>query len=88
MTGEGESLLSSLKTVDAAQEAKRLHELPNKVAEYYVLKGTLYAAIKMINDAGRAFFADNPQQASRFNLGILYRRRSPRTQQPAPQPNP
>jgi hypothetical protein len=74
VVGEGESLVAHLSSVDAAQENARLDRLPKAVADFYEAKGRLYFALKMINDAGRAFHADAVPEAAKFNLAILYRR--------------
>ena len=71
---EGAAIAVFLKTADAAQELKRLKELPDAVKGFYLQKGTLYVGLKVINDAGRELHAENPEQASVYNLSILRRR--------------
>ena len=71
---EGAALTVTLKTADAAQELKRLKELPDAVKGFYLQKGTLYVGLKVINDAGRELHAENPEQATVYNLSILRRR--------------
>lgn len=71
---EGAALVQELKTADAAQELKRLKELPDAVKAFYLQKGTLYVGLKVINDAGREFHAESPQEASVYNLDILLKR--------------
>lgn len=71
---EGAALTVALKTADAAQELKRLKELPDAVKGFYLQKGTLYVGLKVINDAGRELHAESPQEASVYNLDILLKR--------------
>ena len=71
---EGKAIATALKTADAQQEVKRFNELPASVQEFLAKKGTLYTALKVINDAGHELFADNSTQAARYNLSILHRR--------------
>jgi len=71
---EGTAIAMFLKTTDAAQEVKRLKELPDAVKAFYLQKGTLYVGLKVINDAGRELHAENPEQATVYNLAILRRR--------------
>jgi len=80
--GEGESLLAELSAADARQETQRFSELPRKVADYYAAKGLMYLALKMINDAGQAYYASDPGQSAKFNLSILYRKAPARTATP------
>ena len=70
----GQEIAQALKTADAAQELKRLKELPDAVKGFYLQKGTLYVGLKVINDAGRELHAENPQEASVYNLDILLKR--------------
>jgi hypothetical protein len=72
--GEGESLAASLGSVDAAQEQRRLSDLPLAVQNFYFAKGVLYTGLKIVNDIGRALLAGEAFSAARFNLGLLYRR--------------
>lgn len=79
-TGEVESLLiegrrlhDALAEADAQQEVKRLQDLPEKVRELLRLKGELYVAIKVVNDAGKERHLRNPHAASKYRLSILYR---------------
>lgn len=74
LIAEGRSIQAALAEADAEQEVKRLHELPAKVRELLRLKGELYVAIKVVNDAGRGRHMRNPHTASRYNLSILHRR--------------
>jgi len=71
---EGKAIATALKNTDAEQEIKRLNGLPAATQELLLKKGTLYTALKVINDAGHELFADNSTQAARYNLSILYRR--------------
>lgn len=69
----GKAILNELRHVDAEQEVKRLKSLPDAVREFYINKGTVYIGIKVVNDAGHALYADQPDRAARYNLNILYR---------------
>ncbi len=71
---EGQGIAQALKAADAAQELKRLKELPQTVQAFYLQKGTVYVGLKVINDAGRELHADSPEQAAAYNLSILRRR--------------
>jgi hypothetical protein len=71
---EGKGLLANLESADAAQEAKRLSELPAKVKAFQAKKGALYVALKIINGAGQELHAHDVPASSRYNLAILYRR--------------
>lgn len=71
--GEAENYAVSLAAVDAAQETKSLVDRPAAVRNYYVAKGALYIALKIVNDTARAVHAGDPVTASQFNLSILYR---------------
>jgi len=42
-------------------------------------KGTLYTALKVVNDAGHELYADNATAAARYNLSILQRRAGKKT---------
>ena len=81
---EGKGLSVALKTADADQEIKRFASLPSSVKDFYAQKGTLYIALKTINDAGHELHARDSDVAGRFNLSILYRRGVKRTAEPAP----
>jgi hypothetical protein len=71
---EGKDLSKALKVSDAEQEVKRFTSLPGSVKNFYAQKGTLYIALKAINDAGHELHARDSDVAGRFNLSILYRR--------------
>lgn len=71
---EGLGLLAGLSGADAAQEVARFSKLPKKVLDFYAAKGELLVGLKLINDAGQELYADDPTEAARFNLKILYRR--------------
>jgi hypothetical protein len=71
---EGKDLSQALKAADAEQEVKRFDALPGAVKDFYAQKGTLYIALKAINDAGHELHARDADVAGRFNLSILYRR--------------
>jgi len=82
LVNDGRTLMTTLKTVDADQELKRLKSLPDKVQDFYEAKGTLYLCLKTINDAGQSLHADRPELAHRFNLKIMHRHAG--QNQPAP----
>lgn len=69
----GQEIATALKEADTNQELKRLSELPAAVRAFYLDKGTLYIALKVINSAGRELYADKPEAASAYNLSILHR---------------
>lgn len=71
---EGRRIHDALAQADAEQEYKRLSELPAKVRELFRLKGELYVALKIVNGAGKARHAADPELAARYNLAILNRR--------------
>ncbi|MBI4725976.1 hypothetical protein HY768_01920 [candidate division TA06 bacterium] len=70
---EGKALAAALLSADADQEVKKLSQLPQKVREYYYKKGLLYKGLKVINEAGRELFVNEPGVAETFNFKILYR---------------
>lgn len=71
---EGKRLHDALASADADQEHKRIAELPASVRALYRDRGELYVALKVVNDAGRERHIRDAHRASRYNLGILYRR--------------
>ena len=77
LLAEGKSLLDNLESADAAQEQKRLSELPGKVRAFQEKKGALYVGLKVINDAGQELHAQDVPAAGRYNLAILYRKPPP-----------
>ena len=70
---EGKDLGRALQATDAAQEVKRLKELPDSVKEFWAQKGRLYIGLKVIHDAGQGLHADSAPLSSRYNLSILHR---------------
>ncbi len=88
LAAKGKDLAATLKAVDATKELRRLNELPNAVQEFYYQKGLLYVGIKAIHDAGQALHASDSVAASRYHLGILYRRGATRKTEPQPEPQP
>ncbi|MBI5805592.1 hypothetical protein HZA73_06055 [candidate division TA06 bacterium] len=70
---EGKTLAKELLAADADQEIKKMSQLPQKVREYYYKKGLLYKGLKVINEAGRELFVNEPTLAETFNFKILYR---------------
>ncbi len=79
----GKALRRELRAVDAEQEAKRLAHLPAAVADFYAAKGRLFAGLKMVNEAAKYHFADDPEAAGRFNLSILHKGRRASSAEPA-----
>lgn len=73
---EGKALAGTLKLSNAEQEVKRFSSLPAAVQDFYTQKGTLYLALKAINDAGHELHAGDSHSSARFNLSILHRRRT------------
>lgn len=88
LVAEGRRIHDALAEADAEQEFKRLADLPAKVRELFRLKGELYVALKVVNDAGKERHASDPVAAARYNLGILYRytRRSGQSEEGAKAP--
>ena len=70
---EGKAAANALLGADADQEVKRLSKLPEKVREYCIQKGMLYKGLKVINEAGRELFVNEPTLSETFNFKILYR---------------
>jgi len=62
---EGKEILNDFRSADVEQEVKRLRSLPDSVQDFYEKKGLLYLGIKVINDTGHEFFADNSEMASK-----------------------
>jgi hypothetical protein len=73
LLAEGKTLASALLSADADQEIKKMSQLPQKVRDYYYKKGLLYKGLKVINEAGRELFVNEPGVAETFNFKILYR---------------
>ena len=70
---EGKKLEAELMEKDAAQEVKRLKELPDKVREFYFQKGLLYTGLKIVNNAGHELHSEAPALAAKYNMAILHR---------------
>jgi len=83
---EGKALCDVLSSTDAKQEIKRLKELPEAVQKFYEQKGLLYTGLKVINDAGHAIHAADPNAAAKYNLAILHRHTGKHEQKPVPAP--
>jgi hypothetical protein len=81
---EGKKLYQDLEQADATQEQTRASHLPAAVTAFYVKKGELYAALKIINSAGHELHADDPQSSARYNLSILHRHGGQAAAQPTP----
>jgi hypothetical protein len=73
LLAEGKAAANALLGADADQEVKRLSKLPEKAQEYCYQKGMLYKGLKVINEAGRELFVNEPTLAETFNFKILYR---------------
>ena len=84
---EGRTLMQTLQQADSAQEQARAFDLPASVATFYLKKGELYTALKVINNAGHELHAHDLPTASKFNMSILHRR-APQPAVPAPAPAP
>jgi hypothetical protein len=70
---EGEKLQGDLGKTGEEQEIAHLQTLPARVQEFYVQKGLLYTALKIINDAGGELHAEHADRAAAYNLKILHR---------------
>ena len=81
---EGQALAQALPSADAAQEVKRLKELPETVKRFYEQKGLLYIGLKVINDAGHELHAGDAHAASRYSLAILHRHSGNKTKPEEP----
>lgn len=71
---EGQVLAAELSEADAMQEGKRISMLPEAVRNFCAAKGRLFAAVKIVSEAGRAAFVRQRAVADRINLSILRRR--------------
>jgi hypothetical protein len=81
---EGKKLEVDLRKKDAAQEVKRLKELPDSVKEFYRQKGLLYTGLKMINNAGHELWSADAALAARYSLDILNRNRGKKKDETPP----
>jgi hypothetical protein len=85
---QGSALMQTLQQADTAQEQARSFDLPASVEAFYVKKGELYTALKIINNAGHELYAHDLPTAAKFNLSILHRRApQPATPEPPPAPH-
>ena len=84
---EGQTLVATLTADEALHNVKRLKDLPAAVAKFYALKGTLYTALKVINDAGRELHAASHADAAKYSLSVLHRKPTHHAK-PASQPAP
>ncbi len=73
LLAEGKELESAISSKDAAQEVKRLRELPSAVQEFYIQKALLYIGLKVINGGGHELYAADATQAAKYNFSILHR---------------
>jgi hypothetical protein len=71
---EGQALYQDLQQADSAQERARSADLPTAVADFLAKKGSLYSALKVINNAGQELYAHDLNAAARYNMSILHRR--------------
>jgi hypothetical protein len=83
---EGQKLYQALDAADKAQEQARFSDLPAAVAAFHAKKAELYLGLKIINEAGHEFHAENPKEAGKYNLSILYRNRGQSSTAPTPTP--
>lgn len=65
--------LADLEAADAAQETA-LKSLPVKTRDFCESKGKLYFAVKDLNAAGQALYADDAKKAAQYSMEVLYRR--------------
>lgn len=79
--------MQTLQQADSAQEQARAFDLPASVATFYLRKGELYTALKVINNAGHELYAHDLPSAAKFNMSILHLR-GPQATEPAPAPAP
>lgn len=87
----GTKLYQALDQADQTQEQARSAQLPAAAVAFNAKKGELYAALKIINEAGHELFSKDPEASARFNLSLLYRRGhapAPAPTPPAPPPAP
>jgi hypothetical protein len=70
----GSKLYRTLDQADSSQEQTRSAELPAAAIDFNAKKGELYAALKIINEAGHELYSKEPEASARFNLSLLYRR--------------
>lgn len=83
---EGRKLCEAIVTSDGEQELKRGSTLPVAVANFYARKAELYIGLKIINQAGHELYAHDLASASRFNLSLLYRKKTGGPAQTSPTP--
>lgn len=81
---EGHRIYDIAGKADSAQEQSRTADLPASVAEFSAKKGDLYLGLKIINEAGLQLHAHDPQNASKYNLSILYHNTRSSTTPPTP----
>jgi outer membrane murein-binding lipoprotein Lpp len=81
----GSKLYQALDQADSTQEQTRSAQLPATAIDFNAKKGELYAALKIINEAGHELFCKDPEASARFNLSLLYRRgHQPAAAEPTP----
>jgi len=86
LLNEAQQARADLQASGATRDIKRHSELPDALQRYYEQKAILYIGLKVINDAGHELHAGDPEAASRYNLGILYRNSGHRKPVTPPQP--
>jgi hypothetical protein len=69
-----EAEVRALEQSSGAQEAA-IAQLPANTRAFCEAKGRLYLAIKDINSAGHALYAEDLENGARYNLKLLYRPR-------------
>lgn len=88
----GTKLYQALDHAENTQEQTRSAQLPAAVDAFNAKKGELYAALKIINEAGHELYSKDPEASARFNLSLLYGRTraasAPDVPPPAPGPVP
>lgn len=81
---QGSKLYQALDQADSTQEQTRSAQLPATAIDFNAKKGELYAALKIINEAGHELFCKDPEASARFNLSLLYRRGHQSAAEPTP----
>jgi hypothetical protein len=81
---EGRQIFQALQDADSTQERARSADLPAAVTAFNAKKGELYNLLKVINNAGHEYYANNPAEAGKFNMTILHRHAPPTAAEPAP----
>lgn len=85
---EGHAIYAALQSADNEQKLAHAASLPAALTAFAIKKGELYSALKVINEAGHEYWAQNPQSSARYNLSILYHRPSYSAAPTPPAPSP